>query len=211
MASKNSAKSVWETLSAIDVSNHIEKKGNFSYVSWAWAWALVKQNYPTATFEKHTFTDNQNNILPFMRDSLTYTYVSCSVTIEGITQSEIYPVLGNRNEPLKAATSFQVNTAHQRCLVKCLAYHGLGTSVYAGEDLPVMQNDYEVKKAEKELKDHNNYQRIDGLLEECKTKDDLIAVWKSEAPVINEMGNKLVTKLQGHYKTYLNNIKSSAA
>lgn len=114
MASKNSAKSVWEILSAIDVSNHIEKKGNFSYVSWAWAWALVKQNYPTATFEKHVFTDNQNNILPFMRDSLTYTYVSCSVTIDGVKQSEIYPVLGNRNEPLKAATSFQVNTAHQR-------------------------------------------------------------------------------------------------
>ena len=44
MASKNSAKSVWETLSEIDVSSHIEKKGNFSYVSWAWAWALVKQN-----------------------------------------------------------------------------------------------------------------------------------------------------------------------
>jgi hypothetical protein len=149
MTTKNSAKSVWETLSEIDVSAHLEQKGKFSYVSWAWAWALVKQKYPLATFKKLTFIDNQSNVLPFMRDSLTYTYVSCSINIDGIEQSEIFPVLGNRNEPLKAATSFQVNTAHQRCLVKCLAYFGFGTNIYAGEDLPVMDENYEVKKANK--------------------------------------------------------------
>lgn len=208
---KNSAKSVWETLSAIDVSNHIEKKGNFSYVSWAWAWALVKQNYPTATFEKHTFSDNQDNILPFMRDSLTYTYVSVSVTIDGVTQSEIYPVLGNRNEPLKAATSFQVNTALQRGLVKCLAYHGLGTNIYAGEDLPVMQDDYEVKKATKEQLDHANYQRIDSLLQDCTDKEMLRNTWHLESPTITKMSKKVVDKLQGHYKTYLNKLKAQAA
>jgi hypothetical protein len=210
MATKNSAKSVWATLSEIDVSDHIEKKGQFSYVSWAWAWALVKQHYPDATFEKHTFNDNQNNILPFMRDSLTFTYVSVSVTIQGITQSEIYPVLGNRNEPLKAATSFQVNTALQRGLVKCLAYHGLGTSIYAGEDLPVMDKDYEIKKATKDQQDHAHYQRIDSALGACKDKDELIATWKSEAPVIAKLDNKVVSKLQGHYKTYLNKLKAAA-
>ena len=211
MTSKNSTKSVWETLSEIDVTSHIEMKGKFAYVSWAWAWALVKQNYPTATFEKLTFVDNQNNILPFMRDSLTYTYVSCSVTIEGITQKEIFPVLGNKNEPIKAATSMQVNTAHQRCLVKCLAYHGFGTNVYAGEDLPVMDANYEIKKADKDQQDHVNYQRIDSLLAECNTKEELIATWKSESPVISKLDNKIVTKLQGHYKTYLNTLKAKAA
>lgn len=211
MATKNSAKSVWETLSEIDVSSHIEKKGNFSYVSWAWAWALVKQHYPTATFEKHTFNDNQNNVLPFMRDSLTFTYVSVSVTIDGIVQSEIYPVLGNKNEPLKAATSFQVNTALQRGLVKCLAYHGLGTSIYAGEDLPVMDKEYEIKKATKDQQDHEHYQRIDSALASCKDKDELITAWKDEAPTIAKLDNKVVTKLQGHYKQYLNQLKAKAA
>lgn len=211
MATKNSAKSVWETLSEIDVSSHIEKKGQFSYVSWAWAWALVKQHYPTATFEKHTFNDNQNNVLPFMRDSLTFTYVSVSVTIDGIVQSEIYPVLGNRNEPLKAATSFQVNTALQRGLVKCLAYHGLGTSIYAGEDLPVMDKEYEIKKATKDQQDHEHYQRIDSALASCKDKDELISAWKDEAPTIAKLDNKVVTKLQGHYKQYLKQLKAKAA
>jgi hypothetical protein len=211
MATKNSAKSVWETLAEIDVTPHIDQKGKFSYISWAWAWALVKQNYPTATFEKLTFVDNQNNVLPFMRDSLTYTYVSCSVTIEGITQKEIFPVLGNKNEPLKAATSFQVNTAHQRCLVKCLAYHGFGTNVYAGEDLPVMDKEYEVKKATKDQQDHEHYQRVDSALASCKNKDELISAWKNEAPTIAKLDNKVVTKLQGHYKQYLNQLKAEAA
>ena len=211
MATKNSAKSVWETLSEIDVSSHIEQKGKFSYISWAWAWALVKQKYPEATFKKLTFVDNQNNVLPFMRDSLTYTYVSCSVTIEGIEQEEIFPVLGNKNEPLKAATSFQVNTAHQRCLVKCLAYHGFGTNVYAGEDLPVMDENYEIKKSTKEQQDHQHFQRIDSLLASCKTPEELVNAWKNDGPVISKLDNKVVTKLQGYYKTYLNALKAKAA
>ena len=32
--------------------------------------------------------------------------------------------------------SFAVNTAPQRALTKCMAYHGLGHYIYAGEDLP---------------------------------------------------------------------------
>tara|TARA_R110002153_G_scaffold264063_1_gene425712 strand:+ start:329 stop:979 length:651 start_codon:yes stop_codon:yes gene_type:complete len=209
MTSKNSAKSVWDTLSEIDVSSHIEKKGQFSYVSWAWAWALVKQNYPNATFKKLNFVDNQGNNLPFMRDSLTYTYVSCVVTIEGIVQEEIYPVLGHKNEPLKSATSFQVNTAHQRCLVKCLAYHGLGTSIYAGEDLPVMQSDYDIKKATKSDQDHAHFQRIDNLLADCKTTSELMAIWKSDQPVILKLTNGVVSKLQTSYKQHLNKIKGA--
>jgi hypothetical protein len=211
MTTKNSAKSVWETLSEIDVSAHLEQKGKFSYVSWAWAWALVKQKYPLATFKKLTFIDNQSNVLPFMRDSLTYTYVSCSINIDGIEQSEIFPVLGNRNEPLKAATSFQVNTAHQRCLVKCLAYFGFGTNIYAGEDLPVMDENYEVKKANKQEQDHKHYQRIDSVLAYCRDKEELISAWKSESPTISKMDNKTVSKLQEHYKSYLNKIKANVA
>ena len=38
--------SVFETLNAINVNEHIEKKGNLSYLSWAWAYQVVKANYP---------------------------------------------------------------------------------------------------------------------------------------------------------------------
>lgn len=54
-------KSVFETLSAVDVSKHVEvikmKKGPaLSYVSWSWAWNFVKSIYPdtpTPKFSKY--------------------------------------------------------------------------------------------------------------------------------------------------------------
>ena len=45
-------------------------------------------------------------------------------------------MLDARNAPIEQPTSFDVNTSIQRCLVKAIALHGLGLSVYAGEDLP---------------------------------------------------------------------------
>jgi len=38
--------SVFETLSKIDVSDHVEQKMGLSYLSWAWAWQTVKDIYP---------------------------------------------------------------------------------------------------------------------------------------------------------------------
>lgn len=52
-------KSVFETLSAVDVSKHVEvikmKKGPaLSYVSWSWAWNFVKSIYPDTPTPKFT-------------------------------------------------------------------------------------------------------------------------------------------------------------
>ena len=49
---------VWETLSAIDVSKHVEKKNGFTYLSWAWAWTVLKQHYPSAQYVKHNYSVN---------------------------------------------------------------------------------------------------------------------------------------------------------
>ena len=46
MSDKNT---VWATLSKIDVSKHIEKKANLSYLSWAWAWATLMEHYPESS------------------------------------------------------------------------------------------------------------------------------------------------------------------
>ena len=40
MAKNLTYKDVWETLSKVDCSEHIEKKMNLSYLSWAWAWGV---------------------------------------------------------------------------------------------------------------------------------------------------------------------------
>ena len=113
--------STFEQLSQINCNDHVQTKGKFSYLSWTWAWAILKKHVPDATFEKHLF-----NGLPYMVDANGYAFVSVSVTAEGDTLTEVYAVLDNRNQPIKNPTSYQINTSLQRCLVKAIAYTGLG-------------------------------------------------------------------------------------
>ena len=72
--------SVFQTLSGVDVSKMTRKKGDFTYLSWTHAWKAIKDHYPEATFVKTIYTDNQNNKLPFMRDTKGNTFVGVSVT-----------------------------------------------------------------------------------------------------------------------------------
>ena len=39
-------KSTFKELTAINVKGKVEKKGRFDYLSWAYAWAIVKDKYP---------------------------------------------------------------------------------------------------------------------------------------------------------------------
>ena len=64
---------VWSTLSKFDVSAQVEKKGRLT-ISHGHGLGLTSKKYPTATFEKHIFRDNQqDNPLPFMRDTKGHT------------------------------------------------------------------------------------------------------------------------------------------
>ena len=63
-------------------------------------------------------------------------FVEVAVTVQGVTLSQIHPVLDGKNRPIAEPTSFDINTSIQRCLVKAIALHNLGLYIYAGEDLP---------------------------------------------------------------------------
>jgi hypothetical protein len=117
-------------LAKIDVREHTEKKGKFSYLSWAWAVDVLRKADPTATWEVLRF-----NGMPFMETKYGI-FVEVAVTVQGITLSQIHPVLDNNNKPITQPNSFQINTSIQRALVKAIALHGLGLYIYAGEDLP---------------------------------------------------------------------------
>ena len=114
----------------VDVSNHVEKKAGFSYVSWPFAIAELRKRHPQATWEVCRFDG-----MPFMSTPVGY-FVEVAVTVNGVRLSQIHPVLDNRNKPIKEPNSFDINTSIQRALVKAIALHGLGLFVYAGEDLP---------------------------------------------------------------------------
>ncbi|MBK9160409.1 MAG: DUF1071 domain-containing protein [Nitrosomonadales bacterium] len=122
-------------LAKINVNEHIERKGQFSYLSWPFAVAQLRQFDATATWEVKRFDG-----LPYLATD-TGCYVEVSVTVRSITLSQIHPVLDSKNRPLLTPSAFDINTSIQRCLVKAIALHGLGLYIYAGEDLPDEQND----------------------------------------------------------------------
>lgn len=126
-------KSVFEVLNAIDCSEHIEKKGDLTYLSWAWAWQILKKHYPASTYT--IYEDAAGRC--YHTDGRTC-WVKTGVTVEGIEHIEYLPVMDFHNKSilLDKVTSFDVNKAIQRSLTKAVARHGLGLYIYAGEDLP---------------------------------------------------------------------------
>lgn len=73
-------------------------------------------------------------VVPYNRTSTGY-YVEVSVTADKLTRTQVHPVLDGRNQPIAQPNSFQINTSIQRALAKAIALHGVGLSLYAGEDL----------------------------------------------------------------------------
>lgn len=112
-------------LAAIDVSKHVEKKQNLSYLSWAWAVDQLMRSDPAANWEFHE---------PKMFGETMM--VSCTVTAFGKPVTMHLPVMDHRNQAVKNPDAFVVNKNMMRCLVKAIACHGLGLYIYAGEDLP---------------------------------------------------------------------------
>ena len=127
-------KSVWEVLSAVDVSSHTEKKGNLTYLSWAWTWAEVKKRFPSATY--YIYRNPHSNQQWDYQEGVGY-MCSTSVTIQEETLEMWLPVMDFRNKSMVSnATTFDINKTIMRCLTKNLAMFGLGHYIYAGEDLP---------------------------------------------------------------------------
>lgn len=144
--------SYFDKLSRVDISGKVESKKQggamVSYISWANAWKMLKIMYPDANYEIEKF----GNGLPYVCDEATGYMVFTRVTVEGTTHEMCLPVLDSANRPLKnhdytvetksgnkinvkAATMFDINKSILRCLVKNIAMHGIGLSLYAGEDI----------------------------------------------------------------------------
>lgn len=115
----------YERLAAINCKPFIEKKGNLSYLSWAWAVDQLLRADPTASWSYG----------PEARYGETM-MVSCTVTAFGQPRTMQLPVMDHKNKAIQNPDAFAVNTAMQRCLVKAIALHGLGLYIYAGEDVP---------------------------------------------------------------------------
>ena len=174
MAETKAKKSVFQTLNAINVQEHVEVKDTgrvkLSYLSWAWAWAEVKKAYPEAFY---TIYENADGLF-YHTDGRT-AWVKTGVTIEGIEHIEYLPVMDNRNNsiPLEKLTSFDVNKAVQRSLTKACARHGLGLYIYAGEDLP----EEEAKQAKSDME--QKIAKAVAAMRAVKSREELEQVWRT--------------------------------
>ena len=112
-------------LAQINVNEHVEKKANLAYLSWAWAVDQLMRADPAANWE---FGEPRM----FGESMMVY----CTVTAFGKPITMHLPVMDHRNQAIKNPDAFAVNKNMMRCLVKAIACHGLGLYIYAGEDLP---------------------------------------------------------------------------
>lgn len=117
-------------LRKINVNEHIEKKGNLSYLSWAWAVDYLLQEDPTAHWGFHEPTYFGETVM-----------VSCTVNAMGKSMYMHLPVMDNKNNAVKNPDSRKISDAMMRCLAKCIATFGIGLYVYAGEDLPHVEEE----------------------------------------------------------------------
>lgn len=145
---------IFKSLQAIDCREHIDKKGELSYLSWPWAWGYVAARYD-ASYE--VLTDELTKLPYFEAPGLGY-LCRTRVTIEGHTREMWLPVMSADNRALQAepieiqrkrrdgtpftvtipaADMMDINKTIMRCLVKNLAVFGLGLAIYAGCDLPL--------------------------------------------------------------------------
>lgn len=142
-------------LTSLNLNEKTESKNGLTYVSWANAWKAFKEVYPTATYR--IIKDPKTN-MPYFVDPLMGIMVFTEVSANGLTYEMWLPVMDGANKAMKtepytyqgwdkvnrqyvekkveAATSFDVNKALMRCLVKNLAMFGLAIYIYAGEDMP---------------------------------------------------------------------------
>jgi len=114
------------TLSPINVNDHKEMKGKFSYLSWTWAISTLQQYFPNSGWhflEDLIYADGSRE-------------VRCVLTIEGNDYYMWLPVMDHRNQAIQNPTATDVNKARMRCLTKAIAVAGLGFYIFEGEDLP---------------------------------------------------------------------------
>lgn len=161
------------TLLKLNVNEHTEKKGNLTYLSWAWAWAEALKADPAATFEVMMFGDK------CFTDINGTAMVWVTATMFGKAMTCQLPVMDHRNKPITNPDAFAVNTAIMRCMTKALSLHGLGLYIYAGEDLPEADTSLidKIADAIRALHDKGDLAGMYGEWESISDNEVRLSVW----------------------------------
>jgi len=128
---RKKAAEIWKTLSAVDVTRHVQKRNGLSFLSWSWAWGVMMEHYPEClvSFERFDGLD----VMTYPDGTCS---VHCTVSIGEITRDMWLPVMDFKHKAVSQPTARQISDAKMRAQTKCFAMLGLGHYIFAGEDLP---------------------------------------------------------------------------
>ena len=181
----------FELLRKHNVSEYMEKKGQFNYLSWAYAVEELRKLKPDATWK----VIKDENGYPYTSTPAGH-FVEVEVTVDDISLSQIHPVLDHRNQTIEQPNAFQINTSIQRCLAKAIALHGLGLYIFRGEDLPESKplNDeqlHEIDSLLRQISDDAFTELVNSRIDSSKINDnnydDVVSKLKSKL----EQGEKV--------------------
>jgi hypothetical protein len=206
----------WDLLSKINANDKTETKGSgkfaLKYLSWAWAWGILMENFPESSYEIH-----QDKILP---DGSVM--VSVTLTIkdgdEQFSRFMWLPVMNHLNKAIINPDAMDINKATMRCLAKAIAMCGLGHYIYAGEDLPVDDETPKTKSQEHSQKstqqnvnstqDKSILDKLKGGLKECGNKKELEERYAKQMPWIETNHPNLIDDYNSFYDECINNLKA---
>lgn len=161
-------KSVFETLSQISIKDKIERKGNLDYLSWANAWSMLKSIYPDAQRKVYEHDATGFNYFTDGKSA----WVKVGIIVNGIEHIDYLPIMDFRNNAVSVdkVTATDVNKAIQRSTAKAIAMHGLGLSLWTGEDAPEMVATAPVVVEKIQLKkDTESWTKVTGYLDANKS------------------------------------------
>jgi hypothetical protein len=122
----------YERLASINLSDLVEKRNNFSYLSWSLALDQLLRQDPNASWHYHWF-----DAKPYCVIGDT-AMVFCSVTAFGIERTAQLAVMDYKMKSVALPIDSQtLNTSMMRALAKAISLHGLGLYLYSGEDTPL--------------------------------------------------------------------------
>jgi hypothetical protein len=170
---------VWDVLSHVDVEDHISmlpktgKRPAIPYLPWHKAWLLVVRSFPGTQLEY-----DEHVVYP---DGTVE--VGVSIMIQSYrngpsrwVQSKL-AVMNNYFGAIENPTAREVNDSRQRCLVKALAFAGLGLNLWSESIEPVGKLDDPITPDELET--------IMKLVEETDSDMTAFLKWANVEELVN--------------------------
>jgi len=163
---------VWETLSRIDVSDHIDylpktkKRPAVSYLAWHKAWMLIKRNFPASTYSHKPDLIHEDGTVEVEVDVYIAEKVGAS---EQMFTNARLAVMNNWFDAIPNPNARDVNDSRQRALVKALAFAGLGLNLWGSDMVPVGKLDDPITA--------DQLEQLEKLLESSESNREKFLSW----------------------------------